>query len=320
MKQRPLGTSGLSVSVVGLGGNTFGPPRIDEPTTVEVIHAALDLGINFVDTAIVYGQGESERYIATALKGRRDEMVLATKFHFMGLGDETPADRIRAQVDESLSKLATDRIDLYQLHMPNPAVPPAEILGTLAELIAAGKVREIGCSNYASWRLVESCFEADRLGVPRFATVQNHYSLLNRQSEQELVSACRAYGVGLIPYHPLAGGFLTGKYRKGEPPPPGSRGAAGSPIVTKMSNDRNWAIVGALEEWATNHGHTVGELAIAWLVANDVVTSVIAGVSNVAQVEANAAGGGWELTEAEKAEVDALATTGLEEPVEPPAR
>jgi aryl-alcohol dehydrogenase-like predicted oxidoreductase len=247
-------------------------------------------------------------------------MVLATKFHLMGLGDQKPADRIGAHVDESLAKLQTDRIDLYQIHMPNPDVPAAEILGTLGELVTAGKVREVGCSNYTSWRLVESCFEADRLGVQRFATVQNHYSLLNRQSEQELVSACRAYGVGLIPYHPLAGGFLTGKYRKGEPPPPGTRGAAGSPIVTKMSNDRNWAIVDALAGWAADHGHTVGELAIAWLVANDVVTSVIAGVSNTAQVEANAAGGAWELTEAEKAEVDALATTGLEEPVEPPAR
>ena len=223
MQQRPLGSSGLEVSVVGLGGNTFGPPRIDEATTVEVIHAALDLGINFVDTAIVYGQGESERYIASALEGRRDEMVVATKFHLMGLGDEKPADRIRGDVDESLFKLATDRIDVYQVHMPNPAVPAAEILGTLGELVAAGKVREIGCSNYTSWRLVESCYEADRLGVPRFATVQNHYSLLNRQSEQELVSACRTYGVGLIPYHPLAGGFLTGKYHKGEPPPPGTR-------------------------------------------------------------------------------------------------
>jgi aryl-alcohol dehydrogenase-like predicted oxidoreductase len=320
VKQRPLGASGISVSVVGLGGNTFGPPRIDEAATVEVIHAALDLGINFVDTAIVYGQGESERYIATALKDRRDEMVLATKFHLMGLGDQKAADRIRAHADESLSKLKTDRIELYQIHMPNPDVPADEILGALGELVAAGKAREIGCSNYTSWRLVESCLEADRLGMQGFATVQNHYSLLNRQSEQELVSACRAYGVGLIPYHPLAGGFLTGKYRKGEPPPPGTRGAAGSPIVTKMSNDRNWEIVAALDEWAADHGHTVGELAIAWLVANDVVTSVIAGVSNVAQVEANAAGGAWELTEAEKAEVDMLATTGLEEPVEPPSR
>ncbi len=156
MQQRSLGTSGLSVSVVGLGGNTFGPPRIDEETTVRVIHAALDLGINFVDTAIVYGQGESERYIATALKDRRDEMVLATKFHFMGLGAEKPADRIRSQVDESLQKLGTDRIDLYQLHMPAPEVPASDILGTLSELVAEGKVLAIGCSNYTSWRLVES--------------------------------------------------------------------------------------------------------------------------------------------------------------------
>ena len=320
MQQRALGTSGLSVSVVGLGGNTFGPPRIDEATTVKVIHAALDLGVNFVDTAIVYGQGESERYIATALKDRRDEMVLATKFHFMGLGEQKPADRIRSQVEESLQKLGTDRIDLYQIHMPAPEVSAAEILGALAELVAEGKVLAIGCSNYTSWRLVESWYDAKRLGLLPFATIQNHYSLLNRQCEQELVSACRAYDVGLIPYHPLAGGVLTGKYRKGEPPPPGTRGAAGSPIVTKMSSDRNWEIVRALEDYAADHGHTIGELAIAWLVANDVVTSVIAGVSNVEQLEANAAGGAWELTEAEKAEVDALSATGLEEPVEPSAR
>jgi aryl-alcohol dehydrogenase-like predicted oxidoreductase len=317
IEQRPLGPSGIEVSVVGLGGNTFGPPRLDEDQTRAVIAAALDLGVSFVDTAIVYGQGQSETFLARAMAGRRDEMVIATKCHFMNLGDETPAARIARQAEESLRKLETDRIDLYQVHFPSDAVSPDALLPALDALVRAGKVRAIGVCNYASWRLVQAAHVADAIGSASFATVQDYYHLLARTVEAEVAPACAAYGLSILPYHPLGGGFLTGKYRKGEPPPPGTRGAAGSGIVTAMSSDANYERLAALDAFATERGHTVGELAIAWLVANPLVASVIAGVSAPEQLVANVAAASWRLTPEEKAQVDELATGG---PVPTPER
>jgi aryl-alcohol dehydrogenase-like predicted oxidoreductase len=309
MITRELGCSGLQVSVLGLGGNTFGPPRIDSATTTQVIHAALAAGINFIDTAIMYGGGQSETFIGEALRGRRDQAVIATKFNFLDLvGD--PRQRIREHCDESLRKLQTDRIDLLQVHTPSDEIATDGLLTALAELVEAGKVRAYGASNYSSWRLAESDHRARALAVAPFATVQSHYSLLYRRPEHELAQACERYGVSLIPFHPLAGGFLTGKYKANEPPPPGTRGAAGSYIVDKMSNERNWEIVSQLTEFAEQRGHSVAELAIAWLVAKPFVGSVITGLSNVGQLEQNVRGAEWVLTDDEVREVDEISDTG----------
>lgn len=307
MEYRNLGNSSLRVSVVGLGGNTFGPPRIDEAMTHRVIHAAMDLGINFVDTAIGYGEGKSEEFIGTALTGgRRDKMVVATKLSLRNLGDKTARERVRENCQTSLRKLQTDHIDLLQIHMPNSVIPADELLRAFDDLVQEGKVREFGACNHQSWQMAESMFTARTLGTKSFVSAQNHYNLLRRQIEAELVPFCKAYGVSVIPYFPLGGGFLTGKYRRDEPPPPDSRGAAGSGIIKNTSTERNWGILPALEDFAAERGHSVGELAVAWLIANPAVGSVITGVSNVEQVTLNSKAAEWLLTPEEKGQVDAL--------------
>lgn len=293
--RRRLGTSDLEVSVVGLGGNTFGPPRLDEAETARVISAALDHGVNFVDTALLYGQGQSEEFIGKALGSRRDEMIIATKYHFFDLGDEAPADRVTGHVEESLRKLNTDRIDLLQVHFPNPDVPAADLMAALAALVGEGKVRALGACNYAGWRLAEAEFVAKELGVPGFATTQNYYNLLARSVEAEVAPFCREYRLSILPYHPLAGGFLTGKYKRGEPAPEGSRGAAGSPIIGAVSTAANYDRIESLESFARDHSRGINELAIAWLLSNKLVGSVIAGVSNTEQLAQNAAASSWDL-------------------------
>jgi aryl-alcohol dehydrogenase-like predicted oxidoreductase len=308
MEYRRLGRSDLRVSVVGLGGNTFGPPRIDEAMTHRVIHAALDMGVNFVDTAIGYGQGESERYIGTALAdGRRERMVIATKFSLRNLGEKTVRQHVRQQCETSLSKLGTDYIDLLQLHLPSESVPADELLRAFDDLVQEGKVRAVGACNYAAWQMAEAHFSARLLDTSEFVSDQVHYNILRRQIEAELLPYCSRFGASIIPYFPLAGGFLTGKYRKGEPPPPGTRGAAGSDIIKNTSTDRNYAVVAALEEFASERRHGLAELAIAWLAANPAVSSIIAGVSNVEQLTMNAAAIEWRLTAEEKQQVDSLA-------------
>lgn len=310
LARRPLGRSGIEVSCVGLGGNTFGPPRLDQDATTAVVRAALDAGVNFIDTAIVYGEGWSETFVGRAVHGQRDEMVLATKCNFFNLGEQSPADRVRAQAHESLRKLDTDRIDLLQVHFPSDEVPVEELMGVLDEMMRAGIVRAVGVCNYASWRLAEAQCAALRAGTTAFVTVQNHHSLLARESEPEVLPYCRRHGIGFLPYHPLAGGFLTGKYRPGEPPPPGTRGAAGSPIVTSMSTEQNWQLLDRLERFAEARGRTPGELAIAWLLADQAVSSVIAGVSNPGQLQANVAAAGWTLDEADLVELDEVLAPG----------
>jgi aryl-alcohol dehydrogenase-like predicted oxidoreductase len=307
VEYRNLGGSELRASVVALGGNTFGPPRISEEETHRVIHAAQDYGINFVDTAIGYGEGQSEKYLGTAMQGRRDKWLIATKFNFRGRGDKSAYDHIIDQCNTSLSKLQTDYIDLYQIHQPSAEVHEEEILRALDDLVRAGKVREIGSCNYQSWQMAENMFKARTLGTKHFITAQNHYNLLRRNVEQELSKFCDRYGASLIPFFPLAGGFLTGKYVRGEAPPPGSRGAEGSGIIKNSSTDRNWEILPGLQEFTAERGHTMPELALAWLLANPAVGCVITGVSNPEQVAMNAKAADWVLTAAEKQQVDAMA-------------
>jgi len=292
---------------------------LDEAQSKAAIDRALELGVNFVDTANVYGQGHSEEFIASALGSRRDQMVIATKFNFMRPGPGTVAERIIAQAEESLTKLKTDHIDLYQLHMPAEEVPVDELLGTLDGLVKAGKVRAIGVCNYGGWRLAEAEASAEKNGTVRISTVQNYYHLLARQIEAEVVPYCAKQNMSILPYHPLAGGFLTGKYHQNEPMPEGTRGAAGSGIINAVTTPENYAKLAKLVEFCSDHGHTVTELAIAWLIANPTVGSVIAGVSTPAQVEANVASGLWTLTAEEKAEVDAIVNpTGVPSPERPP--
>jgi aryl-alcohol dehydrogenase-like predicted oxidoreductase len=293
----------LEVSAVGVGCNNFGP-RIDEAATRAVVHAALDAGVNFFDTADLYGRGTSEEYLGRALAGRRDRAVIASKFG-MRLDDERhgahPA-YVRRAVEDSLRRLRTDRIDLYQLHEPDPSVPIADTLGALDELVRAGKVREIGCSNFGVQQLRDA---RDAAPGARFASVQNEYSLFVRDPEAGVLDECRSQGLAFIPYYPLTSGLLTGKYRRGQEPPAGTRITAGR--YTTLLTDDNLDRVERLARYAEGQGRTLLDLAFAWLLARGEVASVIAGASSAAQVRANAAAAAWRMTPAERAEVDALA-------------
>lgn len=309
VRYRKLGSSNLSVSVSGLGGNTFGPPRLDKGQSVACIRRARDLGVNFIDTANIYGEGLSEEHVGAAIKGHREEWVIATKFNLLKLGaNESVGEHIKHQCDDSLRKLGTDYIDLYQIHMPAAATPVEQILQALADLVRAGKVRWVGSCNYASWRHAEALDAASRHDWPPMISAQNHYNLLRRHVELETLPFCTERGVGFLPYHPLAGGFLTDKYVSGKPAPAGTRGAAGSPIVKRSRTARNEALQSALKEWAHGRGHSLAELAVAWLLASPSVASVIAGVSSPAQVEENVRASEWVLSEAERLEVDAIAS------------
>jgi aryl-alcohol dehydrogenase-like predicted oxidoreductase len=301
METRKIGS--LVVSVVGLGCNNFGR-RVDAEGTAAVVNAALDAEVTFFDTADVYGTGQSEEYLGRALGKRRDEVILATKFGSQMDEQRKGArpDYIRHAVEDSLQRLGTDHIDLYQLHRPDPTVPIADTLGALNELVRAGKVREIGCSQFS----VEQIREAEaavKPGVARFVSVQNQYSLLHREPEQGVLAECGRAGLAFIPFFPLASGLLTGKYRKGQPIPTGTRLSSGSSLLT----DEHLDIVERLIQFAEAHNHTILELAFAWLLAHKPVASVIAGATKPEQVRANAAAAGWQLSEAERAEIDAIA-------------
>jgi len=308
MKYRQLGSSDLKVSVIGLGGNTFGPPRLAADESLRCIQRAGELGINFIDTAIHYGEGQSEDHIGRALVGNRHQWIVATKFN---LAQRRPDESVRARIlqhcEISLQNLGSDYIDLYQIHFSTPGVDEEEILAVLAELVLAGKVRWIGECNYAAWRHAGAMYAARRHGWPAMVSCQNHYNLLRRHVEYETLPFCREQGVAFLPYFPLAGGFLTDKYVQGQPAPAGTRGAAGSPIVMNSRTGRNEAIQQQLKEWAHVHGHSLGELAIAWLLSHPEIPSVIAGVSSPEQVEQNVRAAEWVLTEAHRAEIDAIA-------------
>ena len=300
MEYRRLGS--LNVSLVGIGCNNFGW-RTDAAGTAAVVDAALDAGINFFDTADVYGAGQSEEFLGRALKGRREKAIIATKFGMkMGEGKEgARPEYIRQALDASLQRLQIDTIDLYQIHRPDPNTPIADTMQALNDAVKAGKVREIGCSNFSA----EQMRAARATPGPRwFASVQNDYSLLNREPEADVLPECTRTGVGFLPYFPLANGLLTGKYRKGKPFPESSRAkdAFGPKIFTPENLER----VEALIAFAESRGHSLLELAFSWLAARPEVCSVIAGAKTADQVRANSVAVSWKLTPADLAEIDRI--------------
>jgi aryl-alcohol dehydrogenase-like predicted oxidoreductase len=304
METRRIGS--LNVSLVGLGCNNFGW-RIGPQESAVVIYAAIDRGINFFDTADVYGEGQSEEFMGRALGARRHEVLIATKFG-LKLDDQRQGAKpeyVRRAVEDSLRRLATDRIDLYQLHKPDPATPIADTLGALNDLVRAGKVREIGCSNFSADQL-QAAAAAVESGAARFVSVQNDYSLLKRDPEAGVLTECVHQAIAFIPYFPLANGLLTGKYRQGQPVPEGSRAQAG--FGPKVFTEENLALVESLIRFAESRGHTLLELAMSWLACQPAVASVIAGAKSVEQVTANAAAAGWRLSSGDLAEVRRLVT------------
>ncbi len=309
MEYRRLGNSGLKVSEISLGGNVFGK-WADESMSIAVINHALEMGINYIDTADMYGQGRSEELIGKTVKGKRSQFIIATKFGFpMGDGpNESGASRyyIMKAVDASLRRLQTDYIDLYQIHLPDPATPIEETLCALNDLVRTGKVRYIGCSNFAAWQLCEALWLSKVNNLQSFVTVQPRYNLLERQIETELVPCCRAYNIGVIPWGPLVGGFLTGKYHKGQESPTGARLSQPYPLYDNIFTEANWNKLTKLEAFATERGHKVAELAIAWLLAKPWISTVIVGARNLEQVSANVTATEWKLTAEEAAAVDAI--------------
>ena len=306
MEYRKLGSSGLQVSVVGLGTNNFGG-RIDEAQSVAVVRQALDEGINFIDTANIYGRGVSEERIGVALKGLRENVLIATKVSgAMGDGPNSKGNsrhHIMEQVDASLSRLKTDYIDLYQMHFPDSSTPIEETLRALDDLVHQGKIRYIGCSNFSAWQTCEAVWTSRSLNLIPFVSVQPEYSMLSRGVEKELIPFCKEYNLGVLPYFPLASGFLTGKYRRGEPVPDGTRLASNARAQERTLTDANFAMLERLENFAEEQGHPMVELAIAWLLSNSSVSSVIAGATKTDQVIANAKAAGWQLTESDMEEV-----------------
>jgi aryl-alcohol dehydrogenase-like predicted oxidoreductase len=303
MEKRKIGS--LDVSIVGLGCNNFGG-RLDYDGTLAVVDAALDAGINFLDTADIYGKTESESLLGRALEGRRDKVVLATKFG-MAVDDQRKGakpDYVRRAVEDSLRRLRTDVIDLYQLHTPDATTPIGDTLAVLDELVRSGKVREIGCSNFS----VEQLREAREAAGDRahFVSVQNEYSLLHREPERGVLAECEKEGLAFLPFFPLASGALTGKYRRGERPA-GTRLAGSDSMAGRFYDERKQEVVEKLRAFAESHGHTLLELAFSWLLRHGVVASVIAGATKPEQIRANVQAAGWKLSEEELAEVDRIA-------------
>jgi aryl-alcohol dehydrogenase-like predicted oxidoreductase len=294
----------LEVSLTGLGCNNFGW-RIDAAASAQVVDSALDAGINFFDTADIYDQGRSEEFLGRALKGRRERVVIATKFGMKmdGIGEGAKPEYVRQAAESSLRRLGIERIDLYQLHRPDANTPIADTLGALNDLVREGKVREIGCSNFS----VEQLREAEKAAGAgaRFISVQNEYSLFHRDPEQGVLAECERQGLAFLPFFPLANGLLTGKYRAGQEPPAGSRGAVG--FGPKVFTTENLAKAEKLAEFAESRGHTLLELAFSWLASHKPVASVIAGATSPEQVRANANAAAWKMTPADLAEVEATA-------------
>jgi aryl-alcohol dehydrogenase-like predicted oxidoreductase len=307
MDTRAIGS--IKVSTVGLGCNNFGG-RIDAAATEGVVLAALDAGINFFDTADIYGGTLSEEYLGRALRDRRDEAVVATKFG-APIDDDRKgggsANYVRSAAEGSLRRLGTDSIDLYQIHLPDQVIPIADTLGALDELVRAGKVREIGCSNFSPEMLDDATEVSRDRGMARFVSVQNEFSLLRRAPEHGVLDACDRNDIAFIPYFPLASGLLTGKYRRNEAAPEGSRLAS---LPAERQADafsvKNLNRVEALEQWAGDHGHSLLELAFAWLLAHGTVASVIAGATKPEQARANAAAASWSLSDGDLSEINEL--------------
>ena len=304
MQQRRLGASGLFVSEVGLGCNNFGG-RTDEAGTRAVVDAAIDAGVDFFDTADIYGRGGSETYLGRALGTRRRDVVVATKCGLPmgeGLHNRGASRRyVLTALEASLRRLDTDYVDLYQIHFPDPHTPIDETLRALDDCVRQGKVRYVGCSNFAGWQIADAHWTAQRDRLNPFVSAQNHLNLLERDVLREVIPACDHFGLGMLPYFPLASGLLTGKYRRGEPAPSGTRLA--SARAARALNERNFDRVDALAAFAEERGRTLLELAFGWLLSMPAVSSVIAGATTPEQVRANVSASGMRLDEAEMEDV-----------------
>jgi aryl-alcohol dehydrogenase-like predicted oxidoreductase len=310
MEFKNLGSTGLKVSSVGIGCNNFGR-RCNLELTNEVVNAALDCGINFFDTADVYGpRGLSEEYLGKAIAGKRDDLVIATKFGMTmdDSGFKKGASRryIMQTVEDSLRRLNTDYIDLYQQHFPDPQTPIEETLRALDDLVHQGKVRYLGCSNFSGWQVSDADWTARDLNLNRFVTAQNLYSLIDRSIEKEVMPACEQYGLGILPYFPLASGLLTGKYTRGSEPPEGSRLSSWGDRKKSALSDDNFDLIEKLTSFAEERGHSILDLAMSWLASMPSIPSVIAGATSKAQVQQNAEAASWQLTMEEMREVNEI--------------
>jgi len=307
---RNLGKSGLRVSLIGLGCNNFGM-KLDVEGTRKVVHKALDLGITLFDTADVYGNaGGSETCLGQVLGDRRKDIVLATKFANQMGGDETKKGASRRYivnaVEASLKRLQTDWIDLYQQHIPDPLTPIEETLRALEDLVRSGKVRYIGCSNLKAWQVVDAHWTARTSGLGSFVSIQDEYSLVKREIEQELLPAAEAHGLGLLPYFPLASGLLTGKYQRNAAQPENARLTLVKRLADRYMTEANWAIVEKLQDFCDQRGHSMVELAFSWLAARPQVSSVIAGATTPEQIEQNVTAADWALGAEDLAEIDRI--------------
>jgi aryl-alcohol dehydrogenase-like predicted oxidoreductase len=309
MEYRQLGNSGVRVSVIGLGTNRFGSPAVPQPEVDRIIDAALDAGVNFIDTANVYNNGNSEETLGHALKGKMDKVVMATKFSFprRSSANSWGASRYHMMqaVEQSMRRLQTDHIDLYYCHRWDETTPIEETLRGLDDLIRMGKVRYIGASRYASWQMAHANLLAELKGWTPFVALQSEYNMLKRSVEREVLPYCRAHKVGFVPYYPLAGGFLTGKYETGKPPPAGSRGESVR-VVQELMVQVNYSMVAKLAAWAKDYGRGVNELAQAWLLAQSRVCSVITGAKSSAQLTSNVKAADWILTSDQLNEVEGI--------------
>lgn len=308
MEYRQMGRTGVRVSVIGMGTNRFGS-IVTQDEVNNIIDRAIDLEINFIDTADVYTGSESETTLGNALKGKWDKFVVATKgYNAMGEGTNdkgTSRYHLQYAVEGSLRRLQTDHIDLYQMHRWDVNTPIEETMRTLDDMVSSGKIRYIGASAYASWQLAKANLLAEMKNWEKFVTVQSHYHLFERDVEKEVIPYCVEDDIGFIPYFPLAGGFLTGKYKRNEPAPEGSRGET-SEYVQKYMTDDNYTKVEKLTAWAEERDHTMAELAHVWLLAQPMVCSVISGLTKMSHMEANAKAGDWSLTAEELEEVNAI--------------
>ena len=308
MEYRQMGSSGVRVSVIGIGTNQFGR-KVEQPLVNDVIDACIDLGVNFIDTADVYTGGDSETTLGHALKGKWDKFVVATKgYNSTGDGTNDKGNsryHLINAVDASLRRMQTDHIDLYQLHRWDDNTPIEETMRTLDDLVSSGKLRYIGGSAFASWQLAKANLLAQMRGWEPMVTMQSHYHLLEREVEKEVIPFCIDDGVGFIPYFPLAGGFLTGKYKRDEGAPAGSRGE-NSPYVQKYMTDANYTTVEKLTAWAEERGHTMAELAHVWLLAQPTVCSVISGLTKLEHLQANAKAADWSLSAEDVEAVNAI--------------
>lgn len=308
MEYRNLGKSGLKVSAVGLGTNQFGG-KVTGPEVKNIVSAAIEAGVNFIDTADIYQQGRSEETIGEAIKGRRQKVVVASKVR--GSTGDGPNDQgnsrhhICAGIENSLRRLQTDYIDLYQIHWWDENTPIEETMRALEDLVTAGKVRYIGCSSFMSWQMTYANELAEKHGWNPFITNQVHYHLLEKKIEDELMPACRYFGIGILPFFPLAGGFLTGKYEEGKKAPKGSRGESNE-YVQKYMTPENYGILGKLTTFAEGFGKSLGDLAHAWLLAHPEVSSVISGVTSATQMLTNARSADWSLNQEEMEEINGI--------------